>query len=110
MSNRNAKEFTKNKRVICGNTGTGKSRKRIAPVIRNNEKIILITANGIKDELNYMQLPEDILTIVLLQSIQNNHGKVAIDLENVSTVKKREYVIIRHSRCIRKRRYISRCQ
>lgn len=79
------KENKAMKRIVFGPTGYGKSYTYVKPVIEQSNKILLITPNGIKNELRYMGINEDIL---LPFDVKNQSSKMYIDYRMPQALRK----------------------
>lgn len=81
------------KTIVYGPTGYGKSYSVIAPIIRKNENIILISENGCSNELRGMGLSTDVLKVVKLDDLKtlDNLGRLALDI-SVPHIKSEEYL------------------
>lgn len=72
------------KKIIYGKAGYGKSFTYIAPVLRDNNNVLLITPNGIDDELKYMKYPAEINPILINGIEQISTGKYGICMDRNS--------------------------
>lgn len=74
------------KRIIYGETGTGKSYELIADYIRNNTNIIIVTPFDINDQLSYAKLDKEIFeknVVKIYDFSETPHAKQDEEFKNL---------------------------